>query len=222
MLRGGDPRLLHRATNRSDATLLGGDDLVHRRPAARGGGAVEGGVPRARNDAGRCCRGVAGAQPRQRARLAVHRARALAGPVPLPLAPRPDATRLCVPAGGLYRQHHWLPIGRRAGRNFHDCHPARAGNHDRDPVCQPDPWAAVPPHRDGDVGSADRCDPGGCGTLVARFARRGTGGRARRRPAAARHRYQRTAPIVRPSAIRHRATAAAGCARCARCRRNCR
>lgn len=205
----GVPGVLHRAQDRSHASLLGGDDVVHRRAAAGGRGAVEGGVPRRRHCAWRGRRGGAGAEPGQRARASVARSRAVARAVPVYLAARPDAARVPVPAGGLYGQHHWVSVGHDAGRGVHDRRIARAGDHDRHSLREPDPRIRLPADRDGDAARADRRDPGGCRTLVAGLAGGRVRCRARPRSSAARARHQRASPTVDPPAVRHRAPAAA-------------
>ena len=209
MLRRRDPRLLHRAADRSDAALLGGDDVLYRRAAAGRRGVVQGGVPGRGDGARRDCRGRARTEPRQRARTPVARPRAVARPVPLHLAARPDAARLCVPARGLYRQHHRLSIGRGAGRGLHHRCAAGAGDHDRYPVRQSDPRPRLPADRHRRAARPDRRDPRRCGTLVARFACGGKRCRARPRPAAAGTGHQRAAPAFHPSAVRHRTAAPA-------------
>ena len=193
------PGLSHRA----GAALLGVPDQLHRGPAACRGGDFQGGVPRDWDDGRRNVRRGDRAPAGQRAGTAVAGDGAVAWPVRVRVAARPDAAILYVRARGLYR----LPdrVSRRgfAPDHLYRCGAARAGNHAGHPERHLGAWSRAARLRHRRAAGPGRGDPARCGTLVARCHRHRSGaGAGRRTPPAGAGRH-RTAPDVGASALRH-------------------
>ncbi len=210
MLRRGDAGLLYRAAHRPAPPILGGDDILYRRPAAGWCGPVQGGVPADRHRGRRDRGGDPGADVRERAGGADHRARLVDEPVRLRVAVRSHAARLRLPARRLYRQHYRHTERRGAGDDLRYGDPARTGDRHRHRLREPDPRAGLPAHHHRAIAAADRCRARRCPALVARVARGRPRCGAGRRAAAGRVRRARSAHAVDPPAVRYRAAAAAG------------